>query len=121
MAGRLDKVQARVDAVVDYFLSVDAVLLLEVGVEARLDIVENGLPATRKESPGAPEGQDRVKNGIERHLAHPSSLLIKSPNPGVSTTVRRSLTPFSSMSAEMLSIATVCGRSWCGCGTSFSG
>lgn len=37
---------------------------------------------------------------LEPKQPHPSSLLIKSPNPGVSTTVRRSLTPFSSISVE---------------------
>ena len=31
-----------------------------------------------------------------------------SPNPGVSTTVRRNLTPFSSMSTVVASIVTVC-------------
>jgi hypothetical protein len=34
-------------AVVDELGSVDAVLLLEVGVEPGLDVVDNGLPATR--------------------------------------------------------------------------
>lgn len=45
MTGGLDEVQASVDAVVDHLLAVDAVLLLEVGVEAGLDVVENRFPA----------------------------------------------------------------------------
>ena len=40
---------------------------------------------------------------------HDSSLLTKSPKPGVSTTVNRSLTPFSSISALIDCIDTVFG------------
>ena len=40
---------------------------------------------------------------------HDSSLLTKSPKPGVSTTVNRSRTPFSSMSALIDCIETVLG------------
>lgn len=47
MTRRLDEVDASVDAVVDELGPVDAVLLLEVGVESGLDVVDNGLPATR--------------------------------------------------------------------------
>jgi hypothetical protein len=43
----LDKVEAGVDTIVDNFLTVDAVLLLEVGIEPRLDVLEDGLPATQ--------------------------------------------------------------------------
>src|SRR3954469_24081905 len=44
-----------------------------------------------------------------------SSLLTKSPKPGVSTTVRRRRTPFSSMSALMDCMETVLGMmSWLG-------
>lgn len=32
------------DAVIDEFVAVHAVLLFEVGVEASFDVVENGLP-----------------------------------------------------------------------------
>src|SRR5271169_136429 len=40
-----------------------------------------------------------------------SSLLTKSPNPGVSTTLSLNRTPFSSMSALIALILTVCGTS----------
>jgi hypothetical protein len=40
---------------------------------------------------------------------HDTSLLTKSPKPGVSTTVRRRRTPFSSMSALVACIETVLG------------
>ena len=44
---RFDKVQASVHAIVDHLLPVDAVLLLEVGVESRLDVVQDRFPAVR--------------------------------------------------------------------------
>jgi hypothetical protein len=47
VSSRLDKVDARVHAVVDQLGPVDAVLLLEVRVEPGLDVVDNGLPAIR--------------------------------------------------------------------------
>ena len=43
----LDKVKAGMDAVVDELVAVDAVLLLEIGVEASLDVVQDRLPAGR--------------------------------------------------------------------------
>lgn len=78
----------------------------------------------------------------ETGFTYLSSLLTKSPNPGVSTTVRRRRTPFSSMSekdsrgqcgvvvmkkdgdclpALMLWMATVWGRSAFGAGGSLGG
>lgn len=45
MAGWLDEVQAGMDTVVDHLLSVDPVLLLEVGIEPSLDVLHNWLPA----------------------------------------------------------------------------
>ena len=45
MTGRLDEVQTGVNAVVNDFLSVDAVLLLEIRVETRLNVLHDGLPA----------------------------------------------------------------------------
>ena len=47
MTSGLNKVEARVDAVVDNLLAVDAGLLLEVRIESRLDVVEDGLPAAQ--------------------------------------------------------------------------
>ena len=48
MPCRFDKVQASVHAVVDHLLPVDAVLLLEVGVEPRLDVVQDRFPAVSR-------------------------------------------------------------------------
>lgn len=45
VTGRLNKVDAGVDTVVLELVAVDAVLLLEVVVETRLDVVNDGLPA----------------------------------------------------------------------------
>lgn len=45
MTGGLDKVEAGMDTVVDELGPVHPVLLLEVGVKARLDVVDNRLPA----------------------------------------------------------------------------
>lgn len=45
MACWLDKVEACMDTVVDELLSVHAVFLLEVGIEARFNIFDDRLPA----------------------------------------------------------------------------
>lgn len=94
MTSGLNEIQASVNTVIDNFLAVDPVLLLQVGVKTRLNVVHNGLPAERTRT------RVRSKYAANEETADLSSLLTKSPNPGVSTTVRRSLTPFSSMSVE---------------------
>lgn len=121
MTSRLDEIETGVDAIVNNLLPVDAVLLLEVRVETSLNVLHDRLPAT----PGRVSGGKRSSAIWTYH----SSLLTKSPNPGVSTTVNRRRTPFSSISdtgpseytlasarvyyspALMLSMATVEGRS----------
>ncbi|CAG8770674.1 14652_t:CDS:1, partial [Acaulospora colombiana] len=45
MTGGLKEIDAGVDAVIHNFLAVHPVLLLQVGIEAGFDIVENWLPA----------------------------------------------------------------------------
>jgi hypothetical protein len=45
MSRRFDKVQASMNPVVDHLLTVDPVLLFEVGVETRFDVVEDGFPS----------------------------------------------------------------------------
>lgn len=47
MTARLDEVQTGVNSVVGELGSVDTVLLLEVGIESRLNIVDDWLPAVR--------------------------------------------------------------------------
>ena len=51
MTGRLDKVDTSVNTVIDQFEPVDSVLLLEVGIESCIDIVDNGFPAGLSASP----------------------------------------------------------------------
>lgn len=110
------------DTVIDDFLAVDFVLVFQKLVESRLNVLNNWPPTTDALMEGS-EG--------EKQNADLSSLFTKSPKPGVSTTVKRRRTPFSSMSvtlefsgraldrgigiknepALMLSIATVLGLS----------
>lgn len=45
MTGGLDEVEAGVNTVVYDFQAIDAVLLLQVGVETRLDVIQDGPPA----------------------------------------------------------------------------
>jgi hypothetical protein len=87
----LDKVDTRVDTVIDQLVPVHSVLLLQVGVKAGLNVIDNGFPAGCVSSACSPK---RMLNAATHH----SSLLTKSPKPGVSTTVNFSLTLFSSIS-----------------------
>lgn len=48
VARGLDEVEASVNTVVNNFLPVDAVLLLQVRVETRFNILNNRLPATQQ-------------------------------------------------------------------------
>ncbi len=95
VASRLDKVQAGMDAIVHDFLPVDAVFLFEVRVETGFDVLNDRFPARMEHV--------RIRQGMNdwNCLTYLSSLLTKSPKPGVSTTVRRRRTPFSSMSGEI--------------------
>jgi hypothetical protein len=45
VASRLDKVNARVDSVVDNIFPVWFILRLKIGIEARLDALKDGFPA----------------------------------------------------------------------------
>lgn len=47
MASGLNEIQACMDTVVDDFGSVHAILLLEIRVEPRLNVLDNGFPARR--------------------------------------------------------------------------
>lgn len=48
MSSRLDEVEACMDAVVHDLAPVDTVFLLQVGVEARLDVLNDRFPAARE-------------------------------------------------------------------------
>ena len=92
----LYKVQTSMYTIVYNLLSVDAVFLFQVRVKARLNIVNDRLPAESWIVSERTLSFKRLKE-VEKDN-HLSSLLTKSPNPGVSTTVKRRRTPFSSMS-----------------------
>ena len=51
MTSRLNKVYASVKTVIDQLFPVDSVLLLEVGIESCIDIVDNRFPAGLSASP----------------------------------------------------------------------
>lgn len=104
MASRSNKVEAGMNAVISHLSAVDSVLLLQIGIAAGLNVVQNGLPAISC----PPVRSDIARPEMGTYL---SSLLTKSPKPGVSTTVSLSLTPFSSMSAVVDLISTVWGTS----------
>lgn len=87
MTSGLNEVETSMDAVVHNFGPIDTVLLLQIRVEARLDIFNDGLPAKKRETRKrvGNEGEYRATQKIDADL---SSLLTKSPKPGVSTTVK---------------------------------
>lgn len=68
MTGGLDEVDASVDPVVHELDPVDPVLLLEVGIEPSLDIVDDGLPATHNRT-NASETEDLVSRPTVVELA----------------------------------------------------
>ncbi len=96
MTGWLDKVDASMYTVVHQFQPVDTIFLLKIGVEASFDVVDYGLPAT--------SDSQLLTDGVL--VPDLSSLLTKSPNPGVSTTVNFRRTPFSSISNQFVSSET---------------
>lgn len=55
MTSGLDEVKARVNTIVDDLLSIHAVLLLQVGIKPRLNVLHDGLPATAE--PNISQGQ----------------------------------------------------------------
>lgn len=128
MASGLNEIEAGVDTIINNFLPVNAVFLFKVFIKAGFNVLQDGFPAS---------GVSITANLTRQ--SHLSSLSTKSPKPGVSTTVKRRRTPFSSMSsvlrkhalynidsvgyspAVMLSMATVLGRSALGGRGSFGG
>lgn len=82
MSSWLDEVKTSMYTVVNNFHTVNAIFLFQIRIKPRLDILNNGLPAAIVKNIGIPpEGQKLNKT-------HLSSLLTKSPKPGVSTTVK---------------------------------
>lgn len=110
-----DEIKAAVHAVVLDVLAVQAALISEVLLKLLVDVVSDWLPAKKKDTQGCsaveavacsrtPKGQGVF---CWYDMYH-SVLFTASPNPGVSTMVSLSLTPFSSISTVCLVISTVC-------------
>ena len=87
----LDEIDASMDPVINQLQSIHAIFLLQVGIVASLDIVNYRLPAVYTVS---------LSQDPHKDTTNLSSLLTKSPKPGVSTTVSLKRTPFSSISRE---------------------
>lgn len=137
MAEGWDEIEAAVYAVVLDVLAVEAALVPEVLLELLVDVVSHWLPATAETHTGTFSlwgnsctiAHDFLTTTAELKLGYPavlcketeailfslktfdkyhSVLFTASPNPGVSTMVSFSLTPFSSISTVCLVISTVC-------------
>lgn len=120
-----DEIEAAVYAVVLDVLAVEATLVPEVLLELLVDVVSHRLPA-REQTQGDVQSLRRRTTTAHDFLnaaallwllfikdrggfeAYHSVLFTASPNPGVSTMVSFSLTPFSSISTVCLVISTVC-------------
>ena len=99
MTGRVDEVQATVDTcVLDMAITHGSKFLAKIRAVLVLDVLDNWVPA---------EWHD-FSVQVDKTVARPEvdtyqpSLLIWSPYPGVSTMLRRSLTPFSAMTTQIL-------------------
>lgn len=94
VTSRLYEVDTRMDPVIHQLCTIHPIFLLQVGVETRFNVVDDRLPSIPKQG-----RVSEMTDWLNRdNWAYASSLLTKSPNPGVSTTVNLSRTPFSSMS-----------------------
>ena len=103
MTRGLNEVKAGMNTIIRNFLAVHAILLLQVRVKTRFNVLDNRFPARIHQV---------SREEYMTTASHLSSLLTKSPNPGVSTTVRRRRTPFSSISVKShYSVTTRAGDS----------
>lgn len=125
-----DEIEAAVYAVVLDVLAVEATLVPEVLLKLLVDVVSHWLPA-RAERHGDIQSPRQRRTAAHHFLntaevkwghravhrlfyllnmfdMYHSVLFTASPNPGVSTMVSFSLTPFSSISTVCLVISTVC-------------
>lgn len=127
MTSRLDKVDTSVNTIIHEFESIHSVFLIEIGVESRFDIIDNWFPADHSNLL-AP----LLLLLVLTKWTYLSSLLTKSPKPGVSTIVNFNLTPFSSISVfnqhgvkiqggcaltctntfNLYCFTSICSRSW---------
>ena len=108
MTTRVDEVETTVHSVVFNISTIQTGLVTEKLVILLIDVVYDGLPAATSKTWKQDMDHGRSRTGeITLRCTYHFSLLTASPNPGVSTTVSLSLTPFSSMSTVVASILTV--------------
>lgn len=105
MAKGGDEIEAAVDPIVHNVSAIKAALIVEVALKLVVDVADDGAETGW----GGKKGVTRLclsGNTIRlgRNYWHQSWLLMASPYPGVSTTVRRSFTPRSSISTVDASI-----------------
>ena len=100
VSGGLNKIDTRMNTIINNIRPVRFILCLKIRIKSRFNTFQNGFPTKKKTSINS--FYDRI---------YLSSLLTKSPNPGVSTTLSLNRTPFSSISALIALILTVCGTS----------
>lgn len=107
VAERGNEVEAAVNSVVNDVSAIQAAFIVEITLELVIDVTDDGAETEA--------GAHKSINGTKevRMLRHnpfgtyQSWLLMASPYPGVSTTVKRSFTPLSSISTVDASICTV--------------
>lgn len=107
MSKRRNEIQTTVDSVVLDVLPVQSTLVPEILLELLIYVVCDGLPADKHTSAALHMSIVFIKVLLRSAEAHHSLLFTASPNPGVSTMVSLSFTPFSSMSTVCLMISTV--------------
>lgn len=109
MAERRDEIEAAVDAVVNDVPAIQAALVVEVALKLVVDVADDGAEAgtEQEQAVKAPPEQNNAARLRGNDASNQSWLLMASPYPGVSTTVRRSFTPRSSISTVDASIWTV--------------
>lgn len=103
-----DEIEAAVDPIVHNVSAVKAALVVEVALKLVVDVADDGAETGRErgEDIRLCLGEITIRLGGKDGW-HQSWLLMASPYPGVSTTVRRSFTPRSSISTVDASIWTV--------------
>lgn len=103
-----DEIEAAVDPIVNNVSAVKAALVVEVALKLVVDVADDGAEAGREQEQVTGVCFSRSNAPLRRtEGSNQSWLLMASPYPGVSTTVRRSFTPRSSISTVDASIWTV--------------
>lgn len=108
MAKGGDKIEAAVDPIVNNVSAIKAALVVEVAFKLVVDVADDGAETGREQEQVIRDSFSRTHVQLRGNDgSNQSWLLMASPYPGVSTTVRRSFTPRSSISTVDASIWTV--------------